>query len=544
MKIVNLLFSIFFLQLCVNAQDIIQSPNSNLITKSCTKLNNSGYFFSTVQEINNSNNTVIAHLIKTDKDKKVYKKLAFVNNNDSSIMNTFWSRFMIIDGTNKIIIPGNYTQGNKYGIFLKTFDEDLNLINEYKLELGSVISTTDPSYKTGVGIVNIIQLPNEGYYFALNKGRENLNSTQTEFLENLILLTDTSLNIKSSFSEKVKLEFAADWVDILADFALNPINADEIVILKRQNQTEEKGVTLYTLNKNLTFKKKYSYKIHNNYSIDTNIIFPFFQGMPNLAVSRNKLLVSGLTYDITKDSNKLGEKNPINIFSLQLDSFTVEKKYLETDKLLLEDIIKTGSPFNISFGNITIDRRIVTSKSNATYTFNTYFSKINFEDTLEYGFYNTRLRVSKFDNNLNLIWKKNISIPQRIIVHNITTNENNIAICGSYINRPIELEKPFLMLLDTFGNPITGFPDIENNRSNGAVVYPNPSKGNFTFEVVNSQIKSMDVYDVSGRLIIKENITNPTESHQLNLSNYANGMYFYTIVLTDGTSSSGKLLKE
>jgi len=256
------------------------------------------------------------------------------------------------------------------------------------------------------------------------------------------------------------------------------------------------------------------------------------------------LLVSGYTYDISKDSTKQGQENPANVFSLETDSFTVNQKYLFTNQNLLKEMNNRGNQYRLAYF-FNPERRIVVSKTNAIYLINKYFNGIsNPEDTIRYGFTNTWLMITKLDYDFKVVWQKTIDLPYTVYDADMTVNENAIMINGSLNYKRYDIYKPFLYILDTLGNPITGLPDIENKKSNRAVVYPNPSKGNFTFEVVNSQIKSMDVYDVSGRLIIKENLTNPTESHQLNLSNYANGMYFYSIVLTDGTSSSGKLLKE
>lgn len=80
--------------------------------------------------------------------------------------------------------------------------------------------------------------------------------------------------------------------------------------------------------------------------------------------------------------------------------------------------------------------------------------------------------------------------------------------------------------------------DVQSNFS----VFPNPSQGNFTLRWNNNESFSYTVYDLSGKLIMTKS-NNTGDTHQLNLNNVAQGMYFLNI--TSGTTTfTEKLLKQ
>lgn len=80
----------------------------------------------------------------------------------------------------------------------------------------------------------------------------------------------------------------------------------------------------------------------------------------------------------------------------------------------------------------------------------------------------------------------------------------------------------------------------DNILSNSLVVYPNPSKGEFTISfdsnVSNSKNVSIDIYDISGRLVYKNNFVNESFkfNKSINLSGVASGIYVATI--SNGTN--------
>ncbi len=64
-------------------------------------------------------------------------------------------------------------------------------------------------------------------------------------------------------------------------------------------------------------------------------------------------------------------------------------------------------------------------------------------------------------------------------------------------------------------------------------VYPNPSKGDFTLSWNNSDSFDYAIYDVTGKLITTKS-NNSGDSHEINISGVANGMYFLNITTATG----------
>lgn len=75
-----------------------------------------------------------------------------------------------------------------------------------------------------------------------------------------------------------------------------------------------------------------------------------------------------------------------------------------------------------------------------------------------------------------------------------------------------------------------------------AVVYPNPSNGIFYMDV-NSEVKNIKVVNILGDVIYNQNIDSSETKKQIDLSNFANGVYIISV--TNGTiSSSYKVVLE
>jgi hypothetical protein len=66
---------------------------------------------------------------------------------------------------------------------------------------------------------------------------------------------------------------------------------------------------------------------------------------------------------------------------------------------------------------------------------------------------------------------------------------------------------------------------------NGLAVYPNPTAGEFTVELNNSSEKTVEVTDLTGRVIMKA--SSLKEKMTINLNGYANGVYFVKIQNND-----------
>ncbi|WP_317898537.1 T9SS type A sorting domain-containing protein [Aurantibacillus circumpalustris] len=77
----------------------------------------------------------------------------------------------------------------------------------------------------------------------------------------------------------------------------------------------------------------------------------------------------------------------------------------------------------------------------------------------------------------------------------------------------------------------TGLP--KTNALSTIKIYPNPGKGVYVLEAINSETKNIVVTDVVGKIIYSEKIT--SEISRIDISNFANGVYHVLI-----SSESGK----
>lgn len=84
--------------------------------------------------------------------------------------------------------------------------------------------------------------------------------------------------------------------------------------------------------------------------------------------------------------------------------------------------------------------------------------------------------------------------------------------------------------------------EIKNlNSIIGLNVYPNPNNGTFVIELNNNDVKTINITDVTGRVVYS---VNTTETKQyININALANGIYFAQIS-TQGKTSTYKIVKE
>jgi hypothetical protein len=59
------------------------------------------------------------------------------------------------------------------------------------------------------------------------------------------------------------------------------------------------------------------------------------------------------------------------------------------------------------------------------------------------------------------------------------------------------------------------------------VVYPNPNTGLFTIELNNGSVKTIEVMDLTGRIVLTN--TSSNDKIDFNISNLANGVYYVRV---------------
>lgn len=89
-------------------------------------------------------------------------------------------------------------------------------------------------------------------------------------------------------------------------------------------------------------------------------------------------------------------------------------------------------------------------------------------------------------------------------------------------------------------SPCTGLQPI-NAINTELMVYPNPSKGDLIIELNNGNSKSIEIFDITGKIIISESTTR--DRLHLNLNNAPQGIYFVR-VLSNNDVKVVKIIKE
>jgi hypothetical protein len=77
-----------------------------------------------------------------------------------------------------------------------------------------------------------------------------------------------------------------------------------------------------------------------------------------------------------------------------------------------------------------------------------------------------------------------------------------------------------------------------------ASIYPNPSKGMLNIESASKNIISVQVFDITGQLILESTIENDNSKVSLDISNYKNGLYIIKINSVEGNNIIKKVLKQ
>ena len=69
-------------------------------------------------------------------------------------------------------------------------------------------------------------------------------------------------------------------------------------------------------------------------------------------------------------------------------------------------------------------------------------------------------------------------------------------------------------------------------------LYPNPTNSVFNLEIPNEVVKQVEIYDLSGKKLLKSN------QHQIDVSSFATGIYMVQIQTESGKTRVSKLVKK
>lgn len=99
--------------------------------------------------------------------------------------------------------------------------------------------------------------------------------------------------------------------------------------------------------------------------------------------------------------------------------------------------------------------------------------------------------------------------------------------------------------IGTFTITLESVLNVNETLINQVKIFPNPSKGKITISnIKNINITTVEVYNILGQLVSKQNIKDQLNSINLNLETLDSGMYLLKINTAEGTSKTQKLIIE
>lgn len=90
--------------------------------------------------------------------------------------------------------------------------------------------------------------------------------------------------------------------------------------------------------------------------------------------------------------------------------------------------------------------------------------------------------------------------------------------------------------IEFFGDVVLSVDDFEFNKN--ALLYPVPTKDKLNIKILNSNIKSLKLYNIQGRLILEKIVKTPSLEFLIDISTISNGTYIIKISNGSGLSSS------
>ena len=131
------------------------------------------------------------------------------------------------------------------------------------------------------------------------------------------------------------------------------------------------------------------------------------------------------------------------------------------------------------------------------------------------------------------------------LVDNYNDNNHPLVSGENVISFSVDQNVPGSIASDRFeikfDNTTLGVDDFE---AAGISMYPNPVEDKVTLDLsqFNEQARQLSLYDVTGKLINNYTIDNQ-ENYEINISNYASGLYIVKIETASGQWQN-KLIKE
>ena len=266
--------------------------------------------------------------------------------------------------------------------------------------------------------------------------------------------------------------------------------------------------------------------------------------------------------EVTFHINSPLDLNPVNIgnvltFNIGINPVATDEKPEDNTFIYNQTVVGSYDPNNI----ICLEGDVVPATEIGKYL----HYAINFENTGTFPAENvvvkTEIDLLKFDIGSLQLMNTNFPVDARIagnkvefIFENIQLpigghghillklKTQNTLVTGDAVANRGDIYFDYNFPIDT-GLANTVFQTLSNSVfevDSSVAVYPNPANNNVTIKSDN-KIKSIELYDVQGRIVLIK-LMDESES-RVDISNYANGIYFLKVATDKGTAID-KIVKE
>ena len=159
--------------------------------------------------------------------------------------------------------------------------------------------------------------------------------------------------------------------------------------------------------------------------------------------------------------------------------------------------------------------------------------------------YPSKIVVSKFDKNLNLIWRRYFGENDNFYDINViqVTEDGGCALTGICSKNPDYFDY-YAYFLKVDANGFDAVIENEEIIAKPFFCYPNPAKDNLYIEFSpDIDCKSVELYDINGRLI--ETCHGASlQSSTINIANLTPGLYLIKVRMSDGSEFTERIIKE
>jgi hypothetical protein len=161
---------------------------------------------------------------------------------------------------------------------------------------------------------------------------------------------------------------------------------------------------------------------------------------------------------------------------------------------------------------------------------------------------NSGIMLAKFNMDKTIYWQKFFGFDGNYHFSSVTATQDGgcVLLCQVYdwVLHPTDNNVHNLVLIktDKYGNAPTGMEESIKVNDKQILVYPNPVVSMMHFQTGLYDKLELKIYNINGQLQIEKKLSQGDNS--IDVSRYANGIYFYRIINLDKFLENGKFVKE